>query len=209
MLTLLAALPAFDMRRHAGRELSDIDASCGEFLSYDPNDPDAPVPSNFCQSCDSCSPGQARPVPLVRRLVPLALLEWRITAAALLQQRVERILLPELRRRAAVAPDGAASRSRRAAAADASAAATATRHAAVRRPRVRDPGGGRLEGVCAGTVRRTGLTRTVYSPKEARNRASQPVYSHSTITRVSSQSESDSHERSLTRLVRSVRPEVR
>ena len=60
MLALLAVLPAFDMHRHAGRELSDIDASCGEFLSYDPNDPDAPVPANFCQSCDSCSPGQAR-----------------------------------------------------------------------------------------------------------------------------------------------------
>ena len=52
MLALLAALHAFDMHRHAGRELSDIDvdmhrhagrelsdidASCGEFLSYDPN----------------------------------------------------------------------------------------------------------------------------------------------------------------------------
>ena len=75
MLALLAALHAFDMHRHAGRELSDIDvdmhrhagrelsdidASCGEFLSYDPNDPDAPVPANFCQSCDSCSPGQAQ-----------------------------------------------------------------------------------------------------------------------------------------------------
>ena len=53
MLALLAVLPAFDMHRHAGRELSDLDASCGEFLSYDPNDPDAPVPSNFCQSSSS------------------------------------------------------------------------------------------------------------------------------------------------------------
>ena len=60
MLALLAALHAFDMHRHAGRALSDIDASCGEFLSFDPNDPDASVPANFCQSCDSCSPGQAQ-----------------------------------------------------------------------------------------------------------------------------------------------------
>ena len=64
MLTFLAALLAFDMHRHAGRELSDIDASCGEFLSYDPNDPDAPVPSSRRpQACTArASPRTARTV---------------------------------------------------------------------------------------------------------------------------------------------------